>query len=69
MELKYKVSIKIGKDTYKTTVVTSTDYPDAADLNDEIDDQILEYLHTEISYAIREDIKKKQELSVPSLKK
>ena len=60
MELIYKVQVKIGKDIYKWDVHTSTEYPNDGNLNDEIDDQILEQLSSEIGYAIREDILKRQ---------
>jgi len=60
MELIYEVKVKIGEDLYKWDVHTSTTYSEDGNLNDEIEDQILEQLTSEIGYAIREDIKKKK---------
>lgn len=59
MELTYKVKIEIDNYLYDFEVITPIE-KDEANLNDVIDEQILENLYNEISYAIRADIEKRK---------
>ncbi len=59
MELTYKVKVEIDNYSYDFEVITPLE-KDEANLNDVIDDQILENLYNEISYAIRSDIEKRK---------
>lgn len=59
MELTYKVKVEIDNYSYEFDVITPIE-KDVTNLNDVIDDQILENLYSEISYAIRADIEKRK---------
>ena len=59
MEWTYKVKVEIDNYSYDFEVITPLE-EDELNLTDLIDDQILENLYNEISYAILADIEKRK---------